>query len=105
MITLISAQIQVLLLAVIAPWLYDRYLAFSPMAASRPGSFRNVQTFKSHGVKYQNELRNCEHVVMEKSVGIAFLSCDAGRDRWNTVMVRPVFYTTCMPIEQDTRVS
>ena len=24
---------------------------------------------------------------MEETLGIAFLSCDPGRDRWNTVMV------------------
>jgi len=57
------------------------------MAASCPGNFQNLHTFKSHGVKYQDRLQNCEDVIMEESLGMAFLSCDPGRDRWNTVMV------------------
>jgi hypothetical protein len=82
-----AIQVQALTLAAVAPWLYDRYVAFSPMAASRPGSLQNLQTFASHEVKYQDRVRNCEDVIMEESLGVAFLSCDPGRDRWNTVMV------------------
>ena len=86
---LIEAQIQVLFVALLAPWLYDRYHAFSPMLANRPSLFQKLNTFKSHEIKYRDQLRNCEDVIIEKSLGIAFLSCDPGRDRWNTVMVRP----------------
>ncbi|KAF2632603.1 calcium-dependent phosphotriesterase [Macroventuria anomochaeta] len=78
--------IQVLLVALVVPWLYDRYVAFSPMAVNRPGSFGNVRTFATHRIKYQDRVRNCEDVIMEESLGVAFLSCDPGRDRWNTVM-------------------
>ena len=78
-----------LLAALLAPWLYDRYHAFAPMLANRPSLFQSLNTFKSHEIKYRDQLRNCEDVIIEKSLGIAFLSCDPGRDRWNTVMVRP----------------
>ncbi|KAJ4383968.1 hypothetical protein N0V86_000812 [Didymella sp. IMI 355093] len=78
--------VQAITLAVVAPWLYDRYTAFAPMAASRPGILQNLQTYTSHEVKYQDRLRNCEDIIMERTLGIAFLSCDPGRDRWNTVM-------------------
>lgn len=85
-VALTLIQIQALTLAAVAPWLYDRYTAFSPMAASRPGKYQNLQTFASHEVKYHDRLGNCEDVIMEESLGVAFLSCDPGRDRWNTVM-------------------
>lgn len=88
---LISRQVQTLTLAAVAPWLFDRYTAFSPMAASRPGRFQNLQAFTSYEVKYQHSLRNCEDVILEETLGIAFLSCDPGRDRWNTVMVNSRF--------------
>lgn len=84
-----------LLLALLAPWLYDRYLAFSSLIANRPSKYSKLRTFKSHEILYRDELRNCEDVVMEKSLGLAFLSCDPGRDHWNTVMVRlPKFNLT-----------
>lgn len=46
-----------------------------------------VNTFKSHEVLFKDYVRNCEDVLMEESLGVAFVSCDPGRDRWNTVMV------------------
>jgi arylesterase/paraoxonase len=43
--------------------------------------------FKDHRVKFVNAVRNCEDVVLDEARGVAILSCDAGRDKWNTVMV------------------
>ncbi|KAH6620061.1 hypothetical protein C7974DRAFT_426278 [Boeremia exigua] len=78
--------IQVLLLALISPWLYERYITLSTLVTNRPSAFQNLNTFKSHDVLFRDELRNCEDVIVEKSLGIAFISCDPGRDQWNTVM-------------------
>lgn len=47
----------------------------------------NFNTFKSHEIKFQDRVRNCEDVLIEEGMGVAFLSCDPGRDQWNTVMV------------------
>jgi arylesterase/paraoxonase len=55
--------------------------------ANRPGKFENVNKFKSHEVKFRDQLRNCEDVLFEEGMGIAFLSCNPERDQWNTVMV------------------
>jgi hypothetical protein len=44
--------------------------------------------FKDHRVKFVNDVRNCEDIVLDEARGAAILSCDAGRDKWNTVMVR-----------------
>ncbi|RMZ72256.1 Six-bladed beta-propeller [Pyrenophora seminiperda CCB06] len=73
-------------LAALAPWAYDRYQAFSTMLENRPGKLQNFNGFGSHEVKFRNELRNCEDVLVEEGMGIAFLSCNPERDQWNTVM-------------------
>ncbi|XPS94155.1 hypothetical protein M3J09_003480 [Ascochyta lentis] len=84
--SILKSILQVLLLALVAPYLYDRYTFLSTMIANRPGKLQNIKSFESYGVKYQDRLRNCEDVILEESLGVAFLSCDPGRDRWNTVM-------------------
>ena len=67
--------------------MYDRYQAFSSILENRPGKLQNYNGFASHEVKFRNELRNCEDVLVEEGMGIAFLSCNPERDQWNTVMV------------------
>ncbi|KAH7079009.1 hypothetical protein BKA63DRAFT_601239 [Paraphoma chrysanthemicola] len=78
--------ITIALLAVSSPWLYDRYLAFSGILAQRPGKLMEVNMLKSLEVKFQDKIRNCEDVILVEEKGVALLSCDPGRDRWNTVM-------------------
>ncbi|ORX92492.1 hypothetical protein BCR34DRAFT_677913 [Clohesyomyces aquaticus] len=75
-----------LVLASAIPFFYDRYLAFSPMFANLPGRMKTIYGFKSHNIRFQDWIRNCEDVVLYEDAGLAILSCDAGRDRWNTVM-------------------
>jgi arylesterase/paraoxonase len=44
--------------------------------------------FPAYEVKFANQLRNCEDVILLDGLdGVALLSCDEARDRWNTVMV------------------
>jgi arylesterase/paraoxonase len=73
-------------LAIIAPFVYERYIALSALLANRPAKFQNLRNFKNHEIKFQDQLRNCEDVLLEEGMGIAFLSCNPGRDQWNTVM-------------------
>lgn len=73
-------------LAVIGPYLYDRGVTFSGMLANRPGKFENLNLFKEHQVKFAQRMRNCEDVLIEEGMGVAFVSCNPGRDQWNTVM-------------------
>lgn len=75
-----------LVLAAIAPFLYDRYLTFSSLAANRPSKLEPIYTFKKHEIKFRDYIRNCEDVILDEGMGLAILSCDPGRDRWNTVM-------------------
>lgn len=76
-----------LALAILAPWLYDRYLAFAPLISNRPGKLKETYNIKSHELKFEKRIRNCEDVVLDEELGVAIISCDPGRDWWNTVMV------------------
>ncbi|KAF1834150.1 hypothetical protein BDW02DRAFT_525959 [Decorospora gaudefroyi] len=78
--------IYLIALAILAPYVYDRYVIFSGLWANRPSKFQNLNSFKNHEVKFRDRLRNCEDVLLEEGMGIAFLSCNPGRDQWNTVM-------------------
>jgi arylesterase/paraoxonase len=68
-----------------APYIYDR---LSTVATNRPGTFVPISNFKSYEIRFADKIRNCEDVILEESLGVAFLGCDPGRDRWNTVMVK-----------------
>ncbi|PVI06617.1 calcium-dependent phosphotriesterase [Periconia macrospinosa] len=88
MAAIAKAAIYVVALAVIAPFLYDRYVGFVPLLANRAGKFVEFRdsTIKDVRVKFGGDIRNCEDVMLVEDLGIALLSCDEGRDRWNTVM-------------------
>jgi arylesterase/paraoxonase len=55
--------------------------------ANSPQRLVKVHTAKSHDVKFEDRLRSCEDVLLLEEEGIALLACDAGREKWNTVMV------------------
>lgn len=57
------------------------------MLANAPAKLEGFNSFKSYEIKFADQIRNCEDVILEESLGVALLSCDPGRDRWNTVMV------------------
>ncbi|KAF1958887.1 calcium-dependent phosphotriesterase [Byssothecium circinans] len=76
----------VIFLAIVVPFFYDRYLTISHVLSHRAGKLQEVYNIKSHEILFRDRVRNCEDVLMEENLGIAILSCDPGRDRWNTVM-------------------
>ena len=84
--TITSSQ-YLALVVLIAPYVYDRYVGLSTMMSNRPGKMQPVNNFSSYEIKFHDRIRNCEDILLEEDLGIAFLSCDPGRDRWNTVMV------------------
>lgn len=76
------------LYAVIISFLYERYVAFAPLWANRPGKLIEVQQHVGETrTSHRNGVRNCEDALLLEDSGFAILSCDEGRDRWNTVMV------------------
>ena len=81
-------QQAILLALVLGPFLYQRINLVLSLQANAPGKIQSRSAFSSYEVKFKDQLRNCEDVVLPEGLdGLAFLSCDEGRDRWNTVMV------------------
>jgi arylesterase/paraoxonase len=68
------------------PYLPGRLWALSVLILNAPGNLSEVKAFSIYEIKFRDELRNCEDMVMIEEQGAAILSCDPGRDQWNTVM-------------------
>jgi arylesterase/paraoxonase len=84
---LISKQ-AILLALVLGPFLYQRISLVLSLKDNAPGKIQSRSAFTSYEVKFAEQLRNCEDVILPEGLdGLAILSCDEGRDRWNTVMV------------------
>lgn len=45
-----------------------------------------IKTLGDYTVKFSDRLRNCEDALLVEEDRVAILSCDPGRDYWNTVM-------------------
>lgn len=66
---------------------YNNYRALSLVSTNSPNKLQHVNLLPGVEVKFQDVVRNCEDVYMSDGEGWAILSCDPGRDKWNTVMV------------------
>ncbi|KAI9926190.1 hypothetical protein MW887_004653 [Aspergillus wentii] len=76
----------VLFLAALLAFVNERYYAIRVIINNRPDRLPSVKAFSDYKIKLQDQVRNCEDAVIDESRGIAILSCDPGRDKWNTVM-------------------
>ncbi|KAI1765081.1 calcium-dependent phosphotriesterase [Hypoxylon sp. FL1150] len=76
----------VLLLTAVSPIFSDLSRRAILMWQNAPGRLTAINTFKSHEVKFADKTRSCEDGLLVESKGIAIISCDPGRERWNTVM-------------------
>ncbi|KAI2628240.1 hypothetical protein GGS21DRAFT_248786 [Xylaria nigripes] len=52
-------------------------------APSRMPAYGN---FASYQIKFADQIRSCEDVVLVESASLALLACDPGRETWNTVL-------------------
>ncbi|KAL3459798.1 hypothetical protein BJX64DRAFT_199721 [Aspergillus heterothallicus] len=68
------------------PWLQGRKQALSLLAKNKPANIPEINKFSSYSHKLINKVRNCEDGILVEEDGLAILSCDPGRDLWNTVM-------------------
>ncbi|KAL2840630.1 hypothetical protein BJX68DRAFT_246525 [Aspergillus pseudodeflectus] len=78
--------IAVVLVAWSLPWLQGRKQALSLLAKNKPENLPEINKFSSHSYKLVNKVRNCEDGIIIEEDAFAILSCDSGRDLWNTVM-------------------
>ncbi|KAI4861103.1 calcium-dependent phosphotriesterase [Hypoxylon rubiginosum] len=82
----VKAAIFVVLLAAFLPILYDAFQIVPMLWQNAPGRLASINTFKSYELKFADKARSCEDGLLIESKGIAILSCDPGREKWNTVM-------------------
>ncbi|PYH81048.1 calcium-dependent phosphotriesterase [Aspergillus uvarum CBS 121591] len=76
----------VLGLAVLLGWLTDRHTLIWLTVNNRPGRLPQISNFADQKIVFADRIRNCEDVHLDTQRGFAILSCDPGRDTWNTVM-------------------
>lgn len=74
-------------LSIAVPPLVDRIYPLILIYKNTGDRLLNVSVFSDYKIKFEDRVRNCEDVHLDEELGIAYLSCDPGRDRWNTVMV------------------
>lgn len=76
------------MLAPLAVFLAGRVRVLSLAYFNAPGRMPNYANFTSSEIKFTEQIRSCEDVILVEARGLALLACDPGRETWNTVMVR-----------------
>lgn len=66
--------------------LADRARVLSLLVQNAPDKLTEVKNLGDYSVKFSDRLRNCEDALLVEEDRVAILSCDPGRDFWNTVM-------------------
>ncbi|KAL4965782.1 uncharacterized protein BDV14DRAFT_172075 [Aspergillus stella-maris] len=84
--TVSRLAIAAVLLAVSFPYLQGRQYALSLIVKNKPETLPEINKFTTSSLKFANKVRNCEDGIVVEQDGFAILSCDPGRDLWNTVM-------------------
>ncbi|KAL4781648.1 hypothetical protein BJX76DRAFT_349983 [Aspergillus varians] len=74
------------LLAWAFPYLQGRLYTLSLLRTNQPANLPEINKFASSSLKFANKVRNCEDGIIIEEDTMAILSCDPGRDLWNTVM-------------------
>lgn len=88
----IRRNIVLLIVALAVTHLYRRVETLWSLEKNAPGKLQAISAFSTHDIKFADRIRNCEDgLLLDDSHGWALLSCDFGRDRWNTVMVSIFF--------------
>ncbi|ETS84416.1 hypothetical protein PFICI_02441 [Pestalotiopsis fici W106-1] len=76
----------IVVLALLAPFLYDRSQVLVGFYKNNPIRLSKVNALGQQDIKFADKIRSCEDAIIIESAGVAILPCDAGRERWNTVM-------------------
>ncbi|KAI9373404.1 hypothetical protein BJX61DRAFT_502864 [Aspergillus egyptiacus] len=78
--------IAVLFLAWSLPYLRGRQVMLTLLVKNSPANLPEINAFAASSLKLVDKVRNCEDGLLIEEDGLAILSCDPGRDHWNTVM-------------------
>ncbi|KHN95935.1 Six-bladed beta-propeller, TolB-like protein [Metarhizium album ARSEF 1941] len=76
----------VLFTAVLSSFLYFRGRELLMIYTNAPSRLPEINAFARHEIKFADQVRSCEDVLVLEGRGLALLACDPGRERWNTVM-------------------
>ncbi|KAK1057744.1 hypothetical protein LTR33_013560 [Friedmanniomyces endolithicus] len=82
----IASTVGVAFLALTTTFVYTHRDTLYTFYANRPGSLKDFNILPNAGVEHEDVVRNCEDIYMDDVEGWAVLSCDPGRDKWNTVL-------------------
>ncbi|KAK8074225.1 hypothetical protein PG994_005124 [Apiospora phragmitis] len=75
------------LVAAISALVYPRIPILWSFYSNQPDRLIQINNIgPSYKVKFADKLRSCEDIILIESRGVAIVACDAGRERWNTVM-------------------
>ncbi|KAM5354879.1 hypothetical protein ACJ41O_001525 [Fusarium nematophilum] len=75
-----------LALAALAPSLYERLRLLPLFYSNTPQRLAKVNALGSYEIKFADQIRSCEDVLLIEEHHLAILACDVGRERLNTVM-------------------
>lgn len=75
--------------ALLAAFIYARWSILPFFFVNAPARLSSVNAIGDYEVRFKDVVRNCEDIYLNENEGWALLSCDPGRDKWNTVMVGP----------------
>ena len=80
--------------ALIGPSIVQHLYPIYLLVRNSPPLLARVNDFKEFTIRFENDLRNCEDIVLDEDRGVAIISCDRGRDWWNTVVVSTLSFTS-----------
>ncbi|KAL5334100.1 hypothetical protein BJX70DRAFT_379021 [Aspergillus crustosus] len=84
--TLTRLAVTAVFLAWSFSYLQGRFYALSLIFRNKPENLPEINAFSTSSLKFANRVRNCEDGIIIEEDSFAILSCDPGRDLWNTVM-------------------
>ncbi|RSL99181.1 hypothetical protein CEP52_009883 [Fusarium oligoseptatum] len=76
----------VVALGLLIPFLYERSTVLSFFYTNTPARLHRTNSLGKYEIKFEDRMRSCEDVFLLEEHHIAIIACDAGRERWNTVM-------------------
>ncbi|KAF4998440.1 hypothetical protein FGRMN_3176 [Fusarium graminum] len=76
----------VLAIGLLMSFVYERIDVFKTFYLNTPGRIVKVNNIGKYEIKFADRIRNCEDILLIEEHHLAILACDAGRERYNTVM-------------------
>ncbi|CZT18696.1 uncharacterized protein RCC_04540 [Ramularia collo-cygni] len=69
-----------------ASFMYYRANLLLTLYYNAPARLESINRIGNFEIRFTDLIRNCEDIYLDEKDGFALLSCDPGRDEWNTVM-------------------